>query len=70
MRCPLHFSYVYQPLRMALKLVLTPIVSINAAVPFVNALRQQSSEAAAALLFAQRLHMTSLDTPSEPAAFL
>lgn len=52
-----------QPLCMALKLVLTPIVSINAAIPFVCALRQQSAEAAEALLSSQRSHISLLDLP-------
>jgi hypothetical protein len=51
----------WQPLCMALKLVLTPIVAIAAAVPFVHALRQQSAEAARALVSCQRLHLALLD---------
>ncbi len=50
-----------QPLCMALKLVLTPIVSIVGAVSFVHALRQQSAEAARALVSCQRLHLALLD---------
>ncbi len=69
MRRPQHIQRVAQPLCMALKLVLTPIVSVNAAIPFVRALRLQSSEAAAALLSAQRSHMAFLDTPSVLAAY-
>jgi hypothetical protein len=48
---------------MALNLVLTPVVSINAAIPFVCALRRQSAEAAEALLSSQRCHISLLDLP-------
>lgn len=65
----LHGRYLYfwptillQPLCVALKLVLTPIISIETAIPFVNALRQQSAEAASALLASQRAHMSLLGT--------
>jgi hypothetical protein len=52
-----------QPLCTALQLVLTPIVSIGSASPFVTALRQQSAEAAQALVACQRLHMLLLEAP-------
>ena len=52
----------------ALKLVRTPIVPINCAVPFVAALRLQCAEASSALSCCQRAHIHRLQTSGKRAA--